>query len=141
MHTSDTPAPLEGGCLCGALRYRLRRVQSAYWCHCSMCQRISGSSALPWATVARGDFDVTHGALTTYASSAGVQRGFCGSCGSPILFDMASEAAVDVTIGTLDLPDRLTPTHHIWTTTALAMSDGLGPGLPRHAAEAPADPA
>lgn len=129
--------PLQGGCLCGAVRYRLGRIESAYWCHCTMCRRASGASALPWASVARADFALTRGALKTYASSPGVARGFCGACGSPILFDMASEAAVDVTLGTLDDPGRVVPTHHIWTTTALSMSDGLGSGLPRHAGERP----
>jgi len=135
---SAPSTPREGGCLCGAVRYRLRRVESAYWCHCTMCRRASGSGALPWATVARADFELTRGTLKTYASSPGVARGFCGACGSPILFDMAAEAAVDVTLGTLDDPDSLAPTHHIWTTTALAMTDGLGAGLPRHAGEKPA---
>lgn len=133
----DAPSPLNGGCLCGALRYRLGRVRSAYWCHCTMCRRVSGANALPWATVARTDFEVIQGQLKAYASSPGVARGFCATCGSPILFDMACEDAVDITIGTLDAPDRLAPTHHIWTTTALAMSDGLGAGLPRHDAEPP----
>jgi hypothetical protein len=125
-----------GGCLCGAVRYRLRHPRAAYWCHCTICRRASGSAALPWVTVAREDFEVVQGVMATYASSPGVSRGFCGTCGSPILFDMAREDAVDVTLGTLDDPDQLTPTHHIWTSTALAMADGLGPGLPRHAAEA-----
>lgn len=136
---STLPTEAEGGCLCGAVRYRLRHIQSAYWCHCTMCRRSSGSGALPWATLARDDFELTRGTLKRYASSPGVERGFCGACGSPILFDMAKEEAVDVTLGTLDDPDLMVPTHHIWTSTALAMSSGLGPHLPRYAAEMPAD--
>lgn len=136
--TESTP-PLEGGCLCGAIRYRLRHVASAYWCHCTMCQRVSGSAALPWASVAQGDFSLSRGSLSIYASSPGVKRGFCGTCGSPILFEMETESQIDITIGTLDAPDSLTPTHHIWTSTARIMSEGLGAGLPRHAAEAPLD--
>ncbi|QRG05294.1 GFA family protein [Xanthobacter dioxanivorans] len=133
-------APLTGGCLCGRLRYGVRRVQSAYWCHCTMCRRVSGAGALPWATVMRQDFAFTQGTPATYASSPGVVRAFCGTCGSPILFDMAAEAAVDVTLGTLDDPDAVRPDHHIWAETALQMSAGLGAGLPRHAAERPAEP-
>lgn len=139
MSGASPDTPHEGGCLCGAIRYRLRRIESAYWCHCTMCRRASGAGALPWATVARADFLLTRGALATYASSPGVTRGFCGACGSPILFDMAVEAGVDVTLGTLDAPDSVAPTHHIWTTTALLMCEGLRPSLPRHPAEKPAD--
>ena len=131
------PALLDGGCLCGRVRYRLERVRGAFFCHCAMCRRASGANALPWASVARADFSLTSGALAFYASSPGVRRGFCGACGSPILFDMSSEDAVDVTLGTLDAPDRIRPTHHLWAASALAMSAGLGSGLPRHQEEAP----
>lgn len=127
--------PLMGGCLCGAVRYRLKRVSSAFWCHCTMCQKASGANALPWASVARDDFEMTEGALKRYASSPGVTRGFCGACGSPIVFDMASEMEVDVTLGTLDTPDAVQPSHHLWCMSALAMSRGLGADLPRHEAE------
>ncbi|MFG1357513.1 GFA family protein [Xanthobacter pseudotagetidis] len=128
---------VQGGCLCGAVRYRLRHPRAAYWCHCTMCRRASGSAALPWVSVARGDFELVQGVMTTYASSAGVSRDFCGRCGSPILFDMACEDAVDVTLGTLDQPDLLPPSHHIWCSTNLEMARTLGSGLPRHAGEAP----
>ncbi|MEP9353357.1 GFA family protein [Xanthobacter sp. KR7-65] len=134
---AESPALLDGGCLCGRLRYRLRGVKSAYWCHCTMCRRASGSAALPWASVARPDFEITAGTPSVYESSPGVRRLFCGSCGSPIAFDMAREEDVDVTLGTLDVPDALIPTHHIWTQSALDMSEGLGATLPRHPAERP----
>lgn len=128
---------LTGGCLCGRVRYRLRDVKSAYWCHCAMCRRASGSGALPWVSVARDDFEITAGTPATYVSSPGVTRLFCGTCGSPLAFDMAREADVDVTVGTLDGPDAIVPTHHIWMQSALALTEGLGAGLPRHQAERP----
>ncbi|MFG1344517.1 GFA family protein [Xanthobacter autotrophicus DSM 431] len=130
---------LEGGCLCGQLRYRIRRIHSVYWCHCTMCRRSSGSGAIPWVTVAREDFELIAGTPRAYASSPGVERRFCGACGSPIVFDMAREAQVDVTVGTLDAPDAVRPTHHIWSRSALHMTAGLGPDLPRYAAERPAE--
>lgn len=128
---------LQGGCLCGRLRYRLERVKSAYWCHCTLCRRASGSAALPWLTVARGDFAFISGVPAAFESSPGVRRFFCGACGSPILFDMARESDVDVTIGTLDDPDSVTPTHHIWVGSALHMAEDLGAGLPRYEGEYP----
>lgn len=128
---------LEGGCLCGRLRYRLERVKSAYWCHCTMCRRASGSAALPWVSVAREDLVFIAGTPAVFESSPGVTRRFCGACGSPIVFDMARESDVDVTIGTLDDPDRVQPTHHIWVGSALHMADGLGMSLPRYEGERP----
>lgn len=131
---------LEGGCLCGRLRYRLERVKSAYWCHCTMCRRASGSAALPWVSVAREDVAFISGEPAIFESSPGVVRRFCGHCGSPIVFDMAREADVDVTIGTLDHPDRVPPTHHIWGSSALHMARDLGERLPRYDGERPSDP-
>lgn len=135
MVADDTS--LEGGCLCGRVRYRLMRVKSAYWCHCTMCRRASGSAALPWVSVAREDLTFTAGTSALFESSPGVTRHFCGNCGSPILFDMARESDVDVTIGTLDDPDRVMPTHHIWIATTLHMANDLGSGLPRYEGERP----
>lgn len=132
---STKSGPLTGGCLCGQVRYRLKKVEAAFFCHCAMCRKASGANALPWVSLARGDFALTAGTLARYASSPGVARGFCGACGSPILFDMAVEDAVDVTVGTLDDADAVTPSHHIWTRSALHMSEGLGPGLPRYERE------
>lgn len=134
---ADDAPRLEGGCLCGRLRYRLERVKSAYWCHCTLCRRASGSAALPWVSVAREDFAFIAGKPAIFESSPGVARSFCGTCGSPIVFDMARESDVDITIGTLDAPDRVTPTHHIWVASALHMADDLGSGLPRHEGERP----
>ncbi len=127
--------PLEGGCLCGQVRYRIHRTGEAFWCHCSMCRRASGAAAVPWVSVERSDFEIIRGTLRHFSSSQGVSCGFCGACGSPIVFDMASETAIDITIGTLDAPDAVSPTHHIWVASALDMSEGLGEDLPRYSAK------
>ncbi len=137
---APSPArPLDGGCLCGRLRYRITAMTSAYWCHCTLCRKASGSAALPWVSVPREAFAVTAGEPARFASSPGVARSFCGTCGSPILFEKAGERDVDVTLGTLDTPDAVPPSHHIWTGSALKMSDGLGAGLTRHDEEVPGE--
>ncbi len=90
---------------------------------------------MPWVSVPRGAFALTRGELRHFMSSPGVSRGFCGTCGSPILFDMATEAEIDITLGTLDQPDAIAPSHHLWVRSGLAMSEGLGAALPRHQTE------
>lgn len=129
--------PLEGGCLCGRLRYRITVTASAYWCHCALCRKASGSAALPWVSVPRAAFAFTAGEPAHFASSPGVTRSFCAACGSPILFAKEGESEVDVTVGTLDTPDAVVPSHHIWTRSALRMTEDLGAGLPRHREEVP----
>ena len=76
--------PLEGGCLCGALRYRVLpgEADSAY-CHCRMCQRAGGSPVLAWFSVEQGRFAYTKGAPRQYRSSPTAIREFCAACGSP----------------------------------------------------------
>ncbi|RYD81232.1 MAG: GFA family protein, partial [Sphingomonadales bacterium] len=71
---------MEGGCMCGAVRYRLASAPSgAGWCHCRTCQRNSGSPAMAFATMPVADFIFTQGEdlLGTIASSESGERRFC----------------------------------------------------------------
>jgi hypothetical protein len=73
------------------------------------------------------------GSLATYASSAGVERGFCARCGTQLTF--AAEflpGLVDVTIGSMDDPETLAPHMHIWESRRLAWLV-TNDGWPRHA--------
>jgi hypothetical protein len=77
----------EGGCLCGALHYSSSAEPLAVgYCHCRMCQKISGATVLPWATFPSGNFTYTSGSPKIYVSSKLGQREFCGECGSQIAF-------------------------------------------------------
>lgn len=113
---------VEGGCLCGNVRYRMPYpfVGKIAHCHCTMCRRSSGAVVLTWATVRKDDLVFTRGACRTYASSEHAERGFCADCGSQITFYTRKEPdLVDVTIGTLDTPERFAAGLHIWTDTRL----------------------
>ena len=62
--SESSEAVHEGGCLCGAIRYRLRGPVS--WvghCHCIQCRRAAGSPAVTWLTLPKAHFEVTKGAL------------------------------------------------------------------------------
>ena len=78
---------LEGGCLCGAVRYRVRGSTVASGiCHCRSCRKTASAPTLPFATFPTAAFEITHGALTDFRSSAEVTRSFCGRCGSPLAY-------------------------------------------------------
>jgi hypothetical protein len=48
---------LEGGCLCGALRYQVDPASAdSGYCHCRMCQKASGAPAVAWFTVNKQGF-------------------------------------------------------------------------------------
>lgn len=123
---------LEGGCQCGAVRYRLagEPVMAAV-CHCSMCRRASAAPLLAWAMF-RDEQVAFEGTVSSYASSPGAQRGFCAHCGTPISFRADYlPGMVDITIGSLDRPEAIPPSFHYWDAERLPWVH-LADGLPRH---------
>ena len=111
----------DGGCLCGAVRYRIEGpIQSVVHCHCQMCRRSSGAPVSTWITVPVEAFKVTKGAPATYHSSDHGRRGFCPTCGGQLtFFSTERPEELDVTLGTLDDPAGLTAQYHIWTSSRL----------------------
>lgn len=132
---------LEGGCLCGFVRYRVRgRPSHETLCHCSICRRASGAPVVAWFTVRRADLVVVSGEPATFRSSDHGTRTFCPRCGTPLAFRSARlPDEVDVTTCSLDAPERVAPRDH---THAAARLGWLVPGddLPRHPAERDAEP-
>ena len=98
--------PLEGGCQCGAVRYRVHAAaHEIYHCHCSMCRKLHGALFVTWAVVPRGRLEVTRGegGLATFESSPGVRRRFCRDCGCHFICEIDSDPDFDwFTPGTLD---------------------------------------
>ena len=113
---------IEGGCFCGAIRYRARGVPSnTMVCHCQTCRRVAGSPVVAWVTFARDQFAFTAGNPAEFASSAPVRRTFCSACGTPLTYSVAdSPATIDITTCSLDNPDAFPPTHHSWLSHDLA---------------------
>lgn len=123
-----------GGCLCGAVRYQAQgpAVQLCF-CHCETCRRAAGAPGVPWATFQVANFKLTKGALTEYQSSPRVVRGFCAQCGSSLTYrNLARATEIDVTLVTLDDPERLAPKAHIWMHDRLTW-EVPGDSLPRFA--------
>jgi hypothetical protein len=124
--------PLEGGCLCGAVRYRIAaKPDHAGYCHCRMCQRATGAPVVAWLTVTRDAFAWTTGEPAVYRSSASAERLFCGACGTQLVFrDIAEPDELDVTLASLDDPAAVPPSHHIWTSSRIPWFD-TADDLPR----------
>ncbi len=122
-----------GGCLCGALRYRLTPpLLDAAYCHCRMCQKASGAPAVPWVSVPPAGFLYTQGSPTLYRSSDWARREFCGACGSPLVFRYDDPTKpVDVAVATLDHPATVIPSYHIWRQSRLPWFETTDT-LPRH---------
>jgi hypothetical protein len=123
----------QGGCLCGAVRYEVvgEPVVVAL-CHCSMCRRSTAAPAVAWAMFEQGALRFVAGRPNAYASSPGVERSFCGRCGTPLTFRADFlPGLVDVTVGSMDAPATLPPQMHIWAAKQLPWLV-LADALPRH---------
>ena len=128
---------LEGGCQCGAVRYRASAQPR--WighCHCRMCQKAHGAPVVSWFAVPAEHVTFTKGTLKHYRSSEKTRRGFCPECGTPITCIPDPKAGeppyVDLALATLDDPKALRPTVHVWCDSAMPWLP-INDGLPRHA--------
>ena len=85
-----------------------------------MCQRAHGAPVIAWLTVPFDVFAVTAGKPVAYRSSAKAFRHFCGSCGTPLTWRQADNPRlVDISIASLDNPEAVAPTMHVWTDSRI----------------------
>lgn len=126
---------IEGGCLCGAVRYRA--YGAAYGithCHCKTCRRASGTPFVTWAGFDTDKITFTKGGPAAYKSSPKVTRTFCGECGTALTYQRADmPGSIDVTLGSMDEPEMLTPEDHTWMESRLSwiILDDQLPKYPR----------
>jgi hypothetical protein len=125
---------VEGGCLCGAVRYRVEGPPlHAGYCHCRICQRAAGAPVVAWGGWPAGCFAWTRGEPRSFASSAKGERSFCPVCGTSLAaVDPGERTLVEVTLASLDDPAAFAPEEHIWTASRVRWLV-LGDELPRHA--------
>jgi hypothetical protein len=130
------PAPFQGGCRCGAIRYECSADPfMAAHCHCRDCQYASGTAFSTVVIVPAAGVQVTKGELQAYRVEAesgnSVTREFCPTCGSPVFSKLDSNPAIQVIkAGTLDDPSWVQPAMNIWTDSAQPWAP-LEEGLPR----------
>jgi hypothetical protein len=117
-----TDSIVEGGCLCGAIRYRVTGQSIARTlCHCRSCRLASGAPSVAWVVFRMSDFTFLSGEPTSFHSSPPVVRTFCGRCGTPLTYQRTSQPdTIDVTTVTLDVADQFAPTKEIWIEHKLA---------------------
>lgn len=115
---------LTGGCQCGAVRYRIAGEPLGFArCHCTDCQKQSGSAFGLSLYVRSDDIEIT-GELAEWRSRAAsgkeVIRRFCPACGVRIMHVSASGADyVSIKGGTLDPGHGLEPQAELWTASRL----------------------
>lgn len=114
----------EGGCLCRAVRYRVRGAAlRTLVCHCRFCQKMTGSAFYANAVFPIGAVEL-EGALHTYShtsetSGKAVHVHFCPACGTTLslTFERWPEYRA-ISRGTFDDPQWVSIEAHIWTGSA-----------------------
>ncbi len=105
----------EGGCLCGAIRYRAAGApEGAGYCHCNSCRRQTGAPLAAFVVFAAAQVEWITGERARYESSPGVFRAFCRDCGSSLSFEAryGDRDLVELHISSLDDPEAFPPNEH-----------------------------
>jgi hypothetical protein len=106
-----------GGCLCGAVRYRVAGpLRDVIVCHCSVCRRTHGVPAA-YTACPRAQLELERADDLSWHEHDGARRGFCAVCGSRLFWDRG-RATISIAAGSVDEPTGLTTSHHIYTASA-----------------------
>jgi hypothetical protein len=126
---------MEGGCSCGAVRYRLAsRPMFTHCCHCLDCQRQTGSAFVLNALIETDRIEVLSGAPEPVSMPTDSGRPHdiyrCPICRIAVWSDYGRRPALRfVRVGTLDDPTALPPDVHIFTRSKQPWV-GLPEGVP-----------
>jgi len=136
-----TESPLTGGCNCGGVRFELTEPPvSASWCHCTRCQRRTGSSASPQAVEAPGSLRILKGEelLRAWEPPDGAAKVFCSACGSS-MWSRRPEGTFAIRFGVFDSDPGIRPSCRQFVAYAVPWEEIPDDGLPRYDERRPPD--
>ena len=133
--TPSPETPLTGGCLCGGVRFEITEpFVAAGYCHCTHCQRRTGTGAAISARVPRAGFHVLQGEdlIRAYTPPVGMAKAFCANCGSALFSgDMATAEHLGVRMGAFDTDPGVRPGYRQYVDSAVVWEEIPDDGLPR----------
>ena len=126
---------LRGSCLCGSVRYEVDGpVHDVHHCHCGMCRKAHGAAFSTFARLTAADFRIVAGAdrVTSYRSSAPIERTFCATCGArlTVRFDGMPQT-VWASLATFDDDPGVRPHAHMFVASK-APWDEINDELPKY---------
>ena len=138
MASAESPKlPLTGGCGCGAVRFEVSEpLVSAVYCHCTRCQRRTGTAASASARPAPGSFRIVRGEehLRAWRPESGFEKWFCGQCGSAVFSrDPHDHDRTSIRLGEFDSDPGIRPSARQFVAYAAPWEPIPDDGLPRHA--------
>jgi hypothetical protein len=127
--------PLTGGCLCGAVRFEVTEpLVSSGYCHCTRCQRRTGTAASPGARIAPGSLRVLAGEehIRAYEPEDGFAKVFCTACGSSLWSRSQEDPDVySIRLGAFDGDPGIRPTYRQFVAYAAPWEPIPDDGLER----------
>ncbi len=133
--------PLTGSCGCGAVRFEIAQpLVAAAYCHCTRCQKRTGTAASASATVAPGSVTVSAGAdrLRDWTPPGGLAKTFCGECGSHLFArDPDGGEIAIVRMAAIEGDPGVRPSMHQFVAYAAPWEDIRDDGLARYDERAP----
>ena len=128
--------PITGGCLCGSVRFEITETPfDAGYCHCTRCQRRTGTAASAQARIVAGSLQITSGEelIRAYEPEDGFPKAFCSACGSA-LWSVSPESGqpISVRMGAFDDDPGIRPSAHQFVAYAASWEAIADDGLPRH---------
>ncbi len=123
-----------GSCLCGSIKFEIAgAIDSIIYCHCSLCQKASGTAFATNGFVNTAEFRIVAGEsdLSRFESKPGRERYFCGNCGSPIFSSNAEDPSrIRIRLGVVDSKIVERPISHNFVSSKADWED-LDADLPR----------
>jgi hypothetical protein len=131
-----------GACNCGAVRFEVTAsLYASTYCHCTRCQRRTGTAASANARAPAESFRILQGEdrLRAWKPETGAEKFFCGDCGSALFSRNADDPSfVGVRLGVIDGDPGIRPAAHQYVAYAAVWEPLPDDGLPRHPERPPA---
>lgn len=138
MTTTTTQPSLTGGCLCGGVRFELSEpAGAAGYCHCTRCQRRTGTASSAQARIRAGTFRLLQGEELVRAwrhPDGGFEKCFCSRCGAHLFSrDPEGSGQMSVRLGAFDGDPGVRPAWRSFVAYAAPWDAIPDDGLEHHA--------
>ena len=129
--------PLTGGCLCGGVRFEVTEpLRDAGYCHCTRCQRRTGTASSISGGIVPGSLRVVSGEelITDYRPPDGFVKVFCRTCGSALWsYHPETPDVLAIRLGAFDRDPGVRPSWRQFVAYAAPWEPIPDDGLPRFA--------
>ena len=135
---------LTGGCLCGGVRFEVTETpESASYCHCTRCQKRTGTAASAQARIVPGSMRITsgEGLIRAFEPEDGFPKAYCSACGSALWSVNPDTGDVSgIRMSAFDQDPGVRPSYRQFVAYAAEWEPIPDDGLPRYPERPPPQP-